>query len=101
MTTRSSGIHYAGTLTYPNSGGPFPAVLLITGSGQEDRDETIFDHKPFAVIADFLTRRGFAVLRVDDRQIGKSTGDLSKATTLDFSKDVETSFRGTPKEKKR
>ncbi len=95
----SSGIHYAGTFTYPNSGGPFPAVLLITGSGQEDRDESIFDHKPFAVIADFLTRRGYAVLRVDDRQIGKSTGDLSKATTLDFSKDVETSLGELQKRK--
>jgi hypothetical protein len=88
-----NGIHYSGTITYPKSGAPFPAVLLITGSGQEDRDETIFGHKPFAVIADYLTRRGFAVLRVDDRQIGKSTGDLSKSTTLDFSKDVETSFQ--------
>ena len=93
------GIHYGGTLTYPNSGGPFPAVLLITGSGQEDRDETISGHKPFAVIADYLTRRGFAVLRVDDRQMGKSTGDLSKATTLDFSKDVETSLLELQKRK--
>ncbi len=94
-----NGIHYAGTITYPESGGPFPAVLLITGSGQEDRDETIFGHKPFAVIADYLTRRGFAVLRVDDRQIGKSTGDLSRATTLDFSKDVETSLHELQKRK--
>jgi uncharacterized protein len=95
----ANGIHYAGTITYPNSGGPFPAVLLITGSGQEDRDETVFEHKPFAVIADYLTRRGFAVLRVDDRQMGKSTGDLSKATTLDFSKDVETSLLQLQKSK--
>jgi pimeloyl-ACP methyl ester carboxylesterase len=94
-----NGIHYAGTITYPNSGAPFPAVLLITGSGQEDRDETVFGHKPFAVIADFLTRRGFAVLRVDDRQKGKSTGDLSKATTLDFSKDVGTSLGELQKRK--
>ena len=86
------GIHYSGTLTFPTSGGPFPAAILITGSGQEDRDETIFGHKPFAVIADYLTRRGYAVLRVDDRQTGKSTGDLSKATTADFAKDVETSL---------
>ena len=94
-----SGIHYAGTITYPNSGGPFPAILLITGSGQEDRDETIAGHKPFAVIADFLTRRGFAVLRVDDRQMGKSTGDLSRATTMDFAKDVETSLHELQKRK--
>lgn len=94
-----SGIHYSGTITYPDSGGPFPAILLITGSGQQDRDETIFDHKPFAVIADYLTRRGFAVLRVDDRQTGKSTGDLSSATSLDFSKDVETSLGELQKRK--
>ena len=95
---QANGIHYSGTITYPDSGGPFPAILLITGSGQQDRDETISGHKPFAVIADYLTRRGFAVLRVDDRQKGKRTGDLSKATTLDFSKDVETSL-GTSKTK--
>jgi len=94
-----NGIHYAGTLTFPNSGGPFPAALLITGSGQQDRDETIFGHKPFAVIADYLTRRGFAVLRVDDRQMGKSTGDLTRATSLDFAKDVETSLHQLQKRK--
>ncbi len=94
-----NGIHYAGTITYPDSGGPFPAILLITGSGQQDRDETIIGHKPFAVIADYLTRKGFAVLRVDDRQKGKSTGDLTKATTLDFSKDVETSLGELQKRK--
>ena len=94
-----TGIHYSGTLTYPNSGGPFPAAILITGSGQEDRDETIFGHKPFAVIADYLTRRGYAVLRVDDRQTGKSTGDLSKATTADFAKDVEISLHELQKRK--
>ncbi len=91
-TNLASDIHYGATITYPNSGGPFPAVLLITGSGLQDRDETIFDHKPFAVIADYLTRRGFAVLRVDDRQKGKSTGDIQKATTQDFVKDIETSL---------
>ena len=84
-----SGIHYSGTLTYPKSGAPFPAAMLITGSGQQDRDESIAGHKPFAVIADYLSRRGYAVLRVDDRGIGSSTGDLSKATSLDFAKDVE------------
>lgn len=90
---KTSGIHYAGTLTYPTAGGPFPAVILITGSGQTDRDETLLGHKPFAVIADFLTRRGYAVLRVDDRQIGKSTGDILKATSKDFAADVETGLR--------
>ena len=86
-------VHLGATLTYPTKGGPFPAVILITGSGTQDRDETMFGHKPFAVIADYLTRRGYAVLRVDDRHAGLSTGDVSsKVTTEDFAKDVETSF---------
>jgi pimeloyl-ACP methyl ester carboxylesterase len=88
-------IRYGATLTYPytDPAGPgkksFPAVILITGSGQQDRDEMLYGHKPFAVIADNLTRKGFLVLRVDDRGIGKTTGDFSKATSLDFAKDVE------------
>jgi uncharacterized protein len=81
--------HLAGTLTYPKQGGPFPAAILITGSGQQDRDETIMEHKPFAVIADALTKEGFAVLRVDDRGTGKSTGRVIDATSADFAKDVE------------
>ncbi len=79
----------AGTLTTPDSKGPFPAVLLITGSGSQDRDETIFEHRPFFVIADALTRRGVAVLRVDDRGVGKSTGSPLTATSLDLAGDVE------------
>lgn len=67
----------------------YPAVILITGSGKQDRDETIFNHKPFAVIADYLTRQGIAVLRIDDRDMGKTTGDFSKSTTADFANDVE------------
>ena len=85
-------VHLGATLTYPAKGGPFPAVILITGSGTQDRDETIFGHKPFAVIADYLTRRGYAVLRVDDRGAGVSTGNVRKVTTEDLAKDVETSF---------
>jgi pimeloyl-ACP methyl ester carboxylesterase len=85
-----AGIKLAGTLTLPPGKGPFPAVLLITGSGPQDRDEALFGHKPFKVIADYLTRRGIAVLRVDDRGVAKSTGSHSKATTLDFADDVET-----------
>lgn len=65
-----------------------PAVLLITGSGAQDRDETLFGHKPFFVLADYLTRRGIAVLRVDDRGVGKSTGDFAKATSEDFARDA-------------
>jgi pimeloyl-ACP methyl ester carboxylesterase len=88
-------ILYGATLTLPkeDSTNPgkkkYPAVILITGSGQQDRDETMLGHKPFAVIADNLTKKGFVVLRVDDRGIGKTTGDFSQATSLDFAKDVE------------
>ena len=78
----------AGTLTLPKAGGPFPAVLLITGSGQQDRDETVFGHKPFLVLSDYLTRRGIAVLRVDDRGVGGSKGDLESATSENFASDV-------------
>lgn len=79
----------AGTLTLPQGEGPFPAVVLITGSGQQDRDETIFMHKPFLVIADHLTRNGIAVLRYDDRGVGGSKGNVSNATSLSFAGDVE------------
>lgn len=82
-------VHFGGTFTYPDSAGTFPTAILITGSGQQDRDETIFEHKPFAVIADYLTKRGFAILRVDDRGIGKTTGEAMTATSADFAKDVE------------
>ncbi len=78
----------AGTLTMPNTGGPFPAVILITGSGPQDRNETVANHRPFLVLADYLTRQGIAVLRVDDRGVGGSKGDPSQATTEDFAGDV-------------
>jgi pimeloyl-ACP methyl ester carboxylesterase len=79
----------AGTLTLPESGAPFTAVVLISGSGPQDRDEALFGHKPFLIIADYLTRRGIAVLRVDDRGVGKSTGTFATATTEDFATDAE------------
>ncbi len=79
----------AGTLTTPKGDGPFPAVIMISGSGPQDRNETIFAHKPFMVIADHLTRKGIAVLRFDDRGIGKSTGSFGTATSEDFARDVE------------
>ncbi len=85
---KSAEITLTGTLTYPKTGGPFPAVLLITGSGPQNRDEEIMGHKPFLVIADYLSRRGIAVLRVDDRGVGKSTGNFSEATTKDFASDA-------------
>jgi len=86
-------LSYGATLTYPNGDKKFPLIILITGSGRQDRDETIFDHKPFAVIADYLTKKGYAVLRVDDRGAGKSTGDFSNSTTADFAQDVEEHIR--------
>ncbi|MGH2564766.1 MAG: alpha/beta hydrolase, partial [Ginsengibacter sp.] len=85
-------MQYGATFTKPFSSSrnkKFPAVLLITGSGKQDRDENIFDHKPFAVIADYLTKRGIAVLRVDDRGMGKTTGNFDTSSSEDFAKDVE------------
>jgi pimeloyl-ACP methyl ester carboxylesterase len=83
-----AGIKLAGSLTLPRSKEPVPAALLITGSGAQDRDETIFEHKPFLVLADYLTRRGIAVLRVDDRGVGGSTGSVPDSTSADFADDV-------------
>lgn len=79
----------SGTLTLPEGNGPFPAVVLVSGSGPQDRDETIFGHKPFLVIADHLARKGIACLRYDDRGTGKSTGKHSLATTEDFAQDAQ------------
>ena len=86
---KAAGNTLAGTLTIPPGKGPFPAVLLISGSGPNDRDETVFGHKPFLVLSDYLTRKGIVVLRADKRGIGKSTGDLAHATTADFATDAE------------
>lgn len=85
----ADGVTLAGTLTLPAKEGRFPVAVMISGSGPQDRDETLFDHKPFLVIADDLARRGIAVLRFDDRGVGKSTGDFGKATSEDFARDVE------------
>ncbi len=84
----TANLTLAGTLTLPRSEKPSPAILLIAGSGQVDRDETIFGHKPFLVLADHLTKQGFAILRVDKRGIGQSTGNYELATTEDFASDV-------------
>jgi len=85
-------LRYGATITIPAGNGPFPAALLITGSGPQNRDEEIMGHKLFAVIADHLTRKGWIVLRVDDRGVGKSTGDFGKATSEDFAKDASSSL---------
>lgn len=81
-------VKLAGTLTIPEGPGPFPAVVMITGSGAQDRDEALLGHKPFLVISDHLTRNGIAVLRVDDRGVGGSTGGVDTATTADFAQDA-------------
>ena len=81
-------ITLAGTITMPESKASVPAVVLITGSGPQDRDETLMGHKPFLVIADALTRAGVAVLRLDDRGVGGSTGSLEPGTTVDFARDT-------------
>ena len=82
-------VELAATLTIPQGKGPFPAVVLITGSGPQDRDEALLGHRPFLVLSDYLTRKGIAVLRADDRGVAKSTGDFNLATTADFATDTE------------
>jgi hypothetical protein len=81
-------IALAGTLTLPNENDKFPVVILISGSGPQDRDESFMGHKPFLVLSDYLTKQGIGVLRFDDRGHGKSTGNFGNATTEDFSKDI-------------
>ncbi len=85
-------ISLAGTLTLPDKTGKFPAVVLITGSGPQDRNEELMGHKPFLVLADHLTRNGIAVLRYDDRGFGKSTGEFNGATSADFATDVQSAM---------
>jgi pimeloyl-ACP methyl ester carboxylesterase len=89
---KNAGVTLAGTLTMPEKGGNFTAVILITGSGPQNRDEELMGHKPFLVIADHLTRNGIAVLRYDDRGTAQSTGDFKTATTADFATDVESTI---------
>ncbi len=88
-TNPSSGLTLAGTLSLPETSGPHPAVLLISGSGAQDRDSRIAGHRPFAVLADAFARRGIAVLRVDDRGVGGSERGPLDVTSADFSTDVE------------
>ena len=89
FSNQKAGLSLAGTLTLPAGTGKFPAVILVTGSGPQNRDEEIMGHKPFLVLADYLTRQGIAVLRYDDRGVGKSTGNFSKGTTQDFAEDAK------------
>jgi hypothetical protein len=89
VTFKNGDVVLSGTFTKPASTKKHPVVILINGSGPQDRDEAIMGHKPFLVLSDFLTRKGIAVLRYDDRGFGKSIGDFSKATSEDFATDVE------------
>ena len=86
------GINLAGTLTLPNKEGVFPVVILISGSGPQNRDEELLGHKPVLVLSDFLTKNGIAVLRYDDRGIAMSKGDFKTATSADFATDVESAI---------
>ncbi len=88
----TDGVTLAGTLTLPAETGVYPAVIMVTGSGPQNRDEEILDHKPFLVISDYLTRRGIAVLRYDDRGVAESTGSFSGSTTEDFTRDALAAF---------
>lgn len=89
IENKKDSLVLSGTLTKPKGKGKFPAIILISGSGPEDRDESVFGHKPFLLLADCLTRKGFAVLRCDDRGTAKSTGEYAPATAPDFANDVE------------
>ncbi len=92
FTNDKAGINLAGTLTIPEGDGPFPAVILITGSGSQNRNEELMGHKPFWVIADHLSRNGIAVLRYDDRGVGQSQGSPLNTTSDDFATDAEAAF---------
>ena len=86
-------VRLAGTLTMPRGEGPFPGVVLISGSGPQDRDETVLTHRPFLVLSDRLTRAGIAVLRYDDRGVAQSTGAFEGATSRDFAADAAAALR--------
>ena len=86
---KKAGINLAGTLTLPKKDGVFPVVILISGSGPQNRDEELLGHKPFLVLSDYLTKNGIAVLRFDDRGTALSKGDFKTATSADFATDVE------------
>ena len=93
FTNQSAGIKLAGTLSLPKKDGVFPTVVMITGSGAQNRDEELMGHKPFLVIADHLTRNGIAVLRFDDRGYGASEGDFGTVTSVDFASDVNSAVQ--------
>lgn len=85
---KDRSIQFGATLTLPEGKGPFPAIVLISGSGPHNRDAEMMGHKPFAVLADHFTKQGIAVLRADERGVGKSTGEFATATSADFANDI-------------
>lgn len=93
-----SGVRLQGTVTIPEGDGPFPGVVLLSGSGPQDRDSTLFGHKPFLVLADALSRRGVAVLRFDDRGVGGSAGAWNEATPSDLAWDALSAFEALGKQ---
>ena len=97
--SQGNSIHLEGTLTYPKGDGCYPCVVLVSGSGQQNRDEEIYQHRPFLVLADYLASRGIAVLRYDDRGVGGSTGPLDSVDTHLFSEDAEAMFRAVSRNK--
>ena len=97
--SQGNKVHIEGTLTFPKGVGPYPTIVLVSGSGQQNRDEEIFQHKPFLVLADYLASRGIAVLRYDDRGVGASTGPLDSADTRLFAEDAEAMLRAVRKNK--
>lgn len=86
---KEAGITLAGTFTWPEKGGNFPVAILVSGSGPQNRNEEILNHRPFLVLADYLTRNGIAVLRYDDRGVGESGGDYKAASLDDFTSDAK------------
>lgn len=92
IDSHGDSVHLEGTLSYPKGSGRFPTIVLVSGSGQQNRDEELFQHKPFLVLADYLASRGIAVLRYDDRGMGASTGPVDPADTYLFSEDAEAMF---------
>lgn len=99
FTNEKEGNTLTGTLTIPKGKDPFPALVLVSGSGQQNRDEELMNHRPFWVIADYCARHGVAVLRYDDRGVGGSMGEVENATSMDFSYDAEAAFDYLRKQK--
>lgn len=93
FTNAADNVVLGGELTYPKGKGPFPVAVLVSGSGPQNRNEELLGHKPFLVIADYLTEHGIAVLRYDDRGVASSTGTFATATSEDFARDADAAVK--------